>query len=266
MSEGPLKSTRTYTFAEAAKVDSLASQALTVVASRSPHNAAKVYHELVLQLADGVRSMEMGAPDDAVATLRDHGCTTEDISDIYIPAAARLLGDEWCRDEVSFADVTIGVARLQAMLRGFEQEWFAKSGRADELHSALLIVCQDDFHTLGAMVVAGQLRRMGVSVRLSIGQTHSERMGLIEDNSFDMVMISASRTENLETTRKLVKNIRTASRGRLKIVLGGSVIEQKVNVKALTGADYVENDPKEALRLCGLKTHHQGAGLSEIRS
>ena len=245
--------------------DVLAPQVLSVVASRSPHNAAKMYHELVQQLAAGVRSMEIGAPEAAIAKLRAHGCTSEDISDIYIPAAARLLGDDWCRDEVGFADVTIGVARLQGILRDLEREWFRTSDPLAATGAALVIVCQDEYHTLGATVLAGQLRRMGISVRLSMGQTHSERMDLIENNDFDMIMVSMSRTENLESTRKLVKNIRSACKGRVPIVLGGTVTERKIDLQALTGADHVVNDPKEALRLCGLKTHHKGARLSEIR-
>lgn len=266
MSEAPNRAARTQGSVGNDTVDALASQVLSVVASRSPHNAAKMYHDLVLHLANGVRSMEAGAQEQAMDELRAQGCTSEDIADIYIPAAARLLGDEWCRDEVSFADVTIGVARLQAILRELERDLVDKLCPNGKAGSVLVIVCQDEYHTLGAMVVAGQMRRLGVSVRMSVGQTHSERMELVESNEFDMVMISASRTENLETTRNLVKNIRAAARGDLPIVLGGTVIEQNVNVKALTGADYVVNDPKEALRLCGLKTHHQGAGLSEIRS
>ncbi len=266
MSEGPRKATPLQGSVANDNVDALASQVLTVVASRSPHNAAKIYNRLVQQLVEGVRSMERGAQEAAVQDLRRYGCTPTDIADIYIPAAARVLGDEWCRDEVSFADVTIGTARLQGMLRDLEREWMRERPKGPENGPSIAIICEDDFHTLGAMVVAGQMRRVGASVRLMLGLTFSERMEILKEHSFDVVMISATRTENLETTRKLVKNIRTVCGNQLPIVLGGTVIEKNINVKALTGADHVVNDPKEALELCGLKTHHHGGGLSEIRS
>ncbi|MEL7214203.1 MAG: cobalamin B12-binding domain-containing protein [Pseudomonadota bacterium] len=266
MSEGPKKAAPLQGSVANDNVDALASQVLSVVASRSPHNAAKIYNRLVQQLVEGVRSMERGAPEDAIAELRRFGCTTVDIYDVYIPAAARILGDEWCRDEVSFADVTIGTARLQGMLRELDREWLKENPQVPGNGPAIAMICEDDFHTLGAMVVAGQMRRLGASVRLLLGLSLSERLEILSQHSFDVVMISASRTENLETTRKLVKNIRTTCERQLPIVLGGTVIERNVNVKALTGADYVINDPKEALELCGLKTHHQGGGLSEIRS
>ncbi|WP_224826656.1 B12-binding domain-containing protein [Cognatishimia sp. MH4019] len=266
MSEGPKKATPLQGSVANDNVDALASQVLTVVASRSPHNAAKVYNRLVQQLVEGVRSMERGAQDAALQELRRYGCTPTDIADIYIPAAARVLGDEWCRDEVSFADVTIGTARLQGMLRDLEREWMLEQPKMPANGPSIAIVCEDDFHTLGSMVIAGQMRRVGASVRLLLGLTMSERMEIFREHSFDIVMISATRTENLETTRKLVKNIRTTCENRLPIVVGGTVIEHNINVKALTGADHVMNDPKEALELCGLKTHHQGGGLSEIRS
>ena len=266
MPDGQKKAIPLQGFVGSDSVDALASQVLSVVASRSPHNAAKIYHDLVLQLADGVRSMAIGRQEQALETLRAHGCTTEDIADIYIPAAARLLGDEWCRDEVSFADVTIGTARLQGILRDLEKEWLSAHGNDQDNGLALVIVCEEEYHTLGAMVLAGQLRRNGVSVRLSIGASRADHIALIEDTRFDLVLISAARTENLETTRKFIENIRNVAGDRLPIVLGGPVTELTVNLKALTGADHVTNDPKEALDLCGLKTHHQGADLTEIRS
>ncbi len=266
MSEGPKMVTPLQGSVANDNVDALASQVLNVVASRSPHNAAKIYNRLVASLVEAVRAPDATALDGALHELRHHGCTNVDIADVYIPAAARVLGEEWCRDETSFADVTIGTARLQGLLRDLEQEWQKIHQPFPGNGPAIVVICLDDFHTLGAMVVAGQLRRLGASVRVLLGQTQSEQVEIVQNGGFDMAMISASRVENLETSRKLVKNLRTALQKQLPIVLGGTVIEYTTNVKALTGADHVINDPKEALRLCGLKTHLQGGGLSEITS
>ena len=64
--------------------------------------------------------------DGCIAVMQDAilaGIGRDDIADFYIPQLARELGDDWCSDGLSFAAVTIGVSRLQAMLRELGPEW-----------------------------------------------------------------------------------------------------------------------------------------------
>ena len=51
------------------------------------------------------------------------GIAAEAIADRYIPDVAEELGNMWTRDEVTFVQVTIGAARLQAMLRDLGPLW-----------------------------------------------------------------------------------------------------------------------------------------------
>ena len=101
------------------------------------------------------------------------------VADLYIPALARRLGDDWLDDRVSFMEVTLASSRMQGMLRAIGAAWTADLADPAQQGALLLIVVRNEQHTLGAMVLLGQLRRMGVSVRLSVGPEPSELRGVL---------------------------------------------------------------------------------------
>ena len=184
------------------------------------------------------------------------GIAPERICDIYIPAVARRLGDDWCMDELSFSGVTIGAARLQYLLREISPS------NADEVHwdeasqtqTVLLLLARDVDHTLGIMVLANQLRRRGFSVKLSIGENAEDLMTTLSNSKFDAIFVSACQTDDLAGLQGLVTNIRMSLNNSAPIILGGYVAEQNVDVKSLTGVDKVTSVLDEALEFCALKT------------
>jgi len=183
------------------------------------------------------------------------GIAPERICDVYIPAIARRLGDDWCMDELSFSSVTIGTARLQYLLREIgpsnadEVHWDEKS----ETQTVLLLLARDVDHTLGIMVLANQLRRRGFSVKLSIGEDAEHLMTTLSDSKFDAIFVSACQTDDLAGLQGLVTNIRMSLNKPAPIILGGYVVEQNVDAKSLTGVDKVTNVLDEALEFCALK-------------
>ena len=212
-----------------------------------------------------MRDSALGADRDACAAVLhralDAGIARDDIADLYIPELAREMGIDWCEDSLSFALVTIGVSRLQAMLRTLGPEWVGDQSSNPAAPAIMLIVGQDVHHTLGAMVLSGQLRRRGLSVRLMLGTPMSEIADRLAMSSYDAVFISSSTGETLESLRKIVNVIRGASKNPLPVVIGGTILETQTlyDVAALTNADYATNIPSEALELCGLTTKYLGA-------
>lgn len=190
----------------------------------------------------------------AVETALADGLRPDDLADAYIPTIARQMGEKWCSDQISFAAVTIGTSRLQSMLRLLGPNW---TGRAEERHDApaiLIVVLQEVYHTLGAIVLSGQLRRKGVTVKLALGCKPHEVAERIYHTKYEAVFISSSLGETLESLRKIVSAVRTSTGTPPPIVIGGTIldIETAENVIALTGADYATQNPDRALRLCGL--------------
>lgn len=190
-----------------------------------------------------------GAVENALAD----GISPEDLADAYIPTIARQMGEQWCVDQISFATVTIGTSRLQAMLRLLGPNW---TGRSEEQHDApaiLLVVLQEIYHTLGAIVLSGQLRRKGVTVKLVLGCKPREVAERISRTNYEAVFISSSMGETLESLRQVVDAVRASTDTPPPIVIGGTILDVETveDVMALTGADYATQNPDEALRLCG---------------
>lgn len=239
--------------------DTLASRVVSVIASRLSKLKTGADEGFVRRLCNAVQSND---PMDLVrlaADMREAGISKTAIADLYVPVAARRMGNAWCEDEMSFADVTIGTARLQSMLRDLGGVWSGDRDTVSDAPTVLMIVAADEYHTLGALVATGQMRRAGMSVRLSIGNMQSGILDLVETFDFDAIMISGSHGEKLKSLRKLIVNVRHALPKPTPIVLGGVVLELANDVKTITGADHVTDDPQEALRLCGLRARTDSA-------
>lgn len=196
----------------------------------------------------------------AVKDVVAKGTRPEDLSDHYIPAIARHMGDLWSADELSFASVTIGTSRLQAMLRTLGPDQSDLQMRDPNAPSLLLVVPQDVYHTLGAIVLSGQLRRKGMSVKLMLGGKPDDVAARTCRTKYHGVFISSSLGETLESLRVIIDAVRASTDSPPPIVVGGSILDVETveNVTALTGADYATRIPEEALRHCGLndKTHN----------
>jgi MerR family transcriptional regulator, light-induced transcriptional regulator len=260
MTDGTDRSIRTRNAVDVgATVETLASRALGVLASKRITAASLLSERFLDDLGCAVRSLDGGQREAVVRDMLDARIRREDIADFYIPEVARRLGADWCEDGLSFADVTIGVARLQSLLREVGAGWFSDPGLDPEAPGLLVVVLADEFHTLGAMVLCGQLARLGVSVKLAVGQAESDVLRIVASGQFDAIFISASQDERVASLRKLVEKIRAASRRPTPVVIGGSVVTRVTDIKSKTGADHATTDPREALRACGLKASVTGA-------
>ena len=248
MSEGNHKGPSKGGPAAPGSVESLAAQVLSLVASKPAAPASRLDPVLLSDLVDAVAAFDPAKRDVVMAQFRAAGVPDHVVVDHYIPAAARHYGESWCSANMSFADVAIGVARLQGMTRDLA----TRRARTGNAATVLLIVPQDAYHTLGASVLADQIRRLGVSVKLSLGHSVPELQDLLETHHFDAVMISAAACERLDSIRKLVKTVKANAFGAPPVVVGGTVLDQETDIRTLTGADHISNNAQEALRLCGL--------------
>jgi len=229
-------------------VEAFASQVLSLVAANTQALRGALRVDLLEDLIASVMSPDQNTRKRMLTRFRDAGISNASIVDRYLPEAARKLGIAWCEDSMGFADVTIGTARLQSLLRDLRAPQVTKS----EALNALVVVPEDAYHTLGAGVVADQLRRLNVSVHMSLGLPLMVLAELVETHDFNVVLVSASASERLETLRELVNCVRNAMREEVPIVLGGTITNEETDIRTLTGADYVSNNPEEALRACGL--------------
>ena len=170
------------------------------------------------------------------------GCRAVEFLDTYIPAAAARLGTDWVEDRAGFAQVTLGCARLDAlliwadtMLDEFDEAPAAPQGRV------CLIVPAGAQHRLGRHVFAAQLLRRGIAARtLHEGDS-------VDDA--DVVMISASGAETTELLRATVAQARTMGPDPVVILGGGAVRIARPRCDA-AGADIVSDDIDLAVAHC----------------
>lgn len=235
-------------------VDGFAMKALSILSTdlRNSRSASAVLEPLVGELYKAVSDLDPTKAPAVVDKILAVGISAEQIADLYIPVVARRLGDAWCADTMDFAKVSIGSARLQGLLRYLGPNWCA--GRVPPRPNAptcLLIVPQGAQHTLGASIVAGQMRRLGVSVTLEISTSMRDLAYIMSQDPVDAVLVSASSRESLEMIRAIVENVRKFL-GDVPVVVGGNVVTLDVDVASLTGADLATHDVSEAMAFCAL--------------
>lgn len=185
-----------------------------------------------------------------VQSLRHSGMKVSEILYDAIPAIARQLGDAWLSDSVSFTTVTIGCARLQSLLMQLNSAPAqTRSSTQKNRQSCLIIVPEGAQHTLGALVLSKQMRDAGTHVKLELDAAPAQISNVSRSQTFDAILISASKSESTETLREMVSATRHKA-GQSKVIIGGGILEQNHDLVMATGTDYVTNDWQYALKLC----------------
>lgn len=254
-------------------LDDLAAQALAQVADRARARRADPDGSAVDRLYAAAIGADLRACSEVARALIADGLPAERICDVHIPATARRMGEDWENDDLPFSTVTIGTARLQGLLRELDLDLERRDGHAagGEVGAIMLVVAPGADHTLGALVLASQLRRRGPSVRLSLGESPEAMAAAVVGTRFDAVFLSASIAGSLPHLARAAATIRAAVPVPPPLVLGGALVAFGGGVAAwaaedaatemtgdvagggaFAGIDHVTCDLDEAMRLCGL--------------
>jgi methanogenic corrinoid protein MtbC1 len=208
---------------------------------------ARLYDVIV---ADNLTSLNL-----LLASMRRAGIRDEDITDFYAPVIARQLGHAWTDDRLSFVQVSNASARLQNLLHRLDMTWFnpLAFNRRAVPGEICLFVPQGVQHTLGATVLAGQLRRAGCLVRMALDLQLEDISNFVRQPDTAGVLISASRAESLGFLEKVVEKVRDGD-AKVPVLLGGNVLDRKEDVAAAIGADYSTSNWQDALTICKKRT------------
>ena len=159
----------------------------------------------------------------AVETLTSRGLQADAIVDYCIPRIARNYGQEWANDSLSFATVSVGCAHLQLVLKHIIQErgFSILDGGGKCI---LLAAVAPEQHTLGALILADQLRRLDYSVKMCLGTSPEELIKTLLENKFHAVLFSASSLEAAQISTQCVNQIRQNYAYQPLVFLGGSIL------------------------------------------
>lgn len=189
---------------------------------------------------------------EVVKDMRHARISTLQIAEAYVPTVARRLGDDWLADRIDFAAVSIGSARLQGLLRRLGPDWGLPRGAKCHSPPAYIVGVPDGVqHTMGATVLAGQLRHRGLSVHLDLEMTVESLAEKVGNDRYSGILISASAAAHLEPARKLVECAKNESRDT-PVIIGGIVLDHAADIKRQTKADLVTSDVYDAMRHCDI--------------
>lgn len=234
-------------------LNDIARWALALLAARRANGTPRVRSDLMQVLHSAVIDPDPAPLDACLAMLVRERVGAAAVADLYVPDLARRLGEDWMEDRLSFVQVGLATARMQAMLRAIGCAWSADAAAPGAERSVALIVPQDEQHTLGALVLLGQLRRLGVTVRLMLGPAPGEVPPMLQRGGMGGVLISVAGTGKLAHVGDLVKEIRRDGPQGLPVVVGGAVLQSDIESVRSLGADLVTADLHAALRACGIE-------------
>lgn len=221
----------------------------TVANEPNPLNR-RVLESYVQQMFEAVLHPDQNTLRTVVRSMQKAMVPRVQIAEIYVPIVARRLGDAWVADVLAFGAVTIGAARLQGLLHQLSADWHMPSIAGTENRARYLVGVPDGVHhTLGACVLAGQLRHRGLGVHLEVALTAPILASLQKDETFAALFLSASTKGDLESLGKLVETSHLLSRGT-PVIIGGTILEQVDDILSVIPADLASSDLQEALAFC----------------
>ncbi len=201
----------------------------------------------VKQFARLVLSHEEDAAFVAIHSLRAREVSIDRIFLELLAPTARYLGELWDDDLCNFTDVTVGLGRLQRVLR----ELSPALGRSVE-HPAqgrriLLLPGPGDQHTFGLLMVAEFFRRAGWDVTGGAWTADVDVAALVGAEWFDVVGFSLGAENHLQALADCISALRHAACNReLKVLVGGPLFGVHPEFMARVGADGMTIDGREA--------------------
>ena len=197
-------------------------------------------------------NLEAGRLTQEVDRLLEAGVAVESIYIDLLAPTARLLGEMWERDECDFVEVTMGLWRLQEVMREIGSRYPSlrqKSGPPGRM-SALFAPLPGDDHSFGALMIDEVFARAGWNSEAIPLPQRRELLDSVSRRSFDIVGLTVTRDCQAGVLRNLIQALRKVSANpQLAIIIGGRFVDADPDVVAEVGADGTGADARTALRV-----------------
>ncbi len=186
----------------------------------------------------------------SVDQWRAKGLSTVSICIDLLAPTARELGVMWTDDRCDFAAVTIGLGRLQRLLRQYGPGLGTTVEHPVNGRRILLAQPPDEQHSFGLSMVAEFFRRDGWEVLGGIGGAVHDPSSQVATEWFDVVGFSIGSELNLDWLRERVVKVRAASRNRsMVVIVGGPLFNANPSWMRSVDADGSSQDGSHAPEL-----------------
>lgn len=177
------------------------------------------------------------------------GISAETIFIQLLAPAARRLGEEWTADRLDFLDVTMGLWRLQEVLR----EVAARSSPTTDGASSRRVLFSPmpgDQHAFGTAMIDECFTRAGWHSDLLVEPSRTSLLSNVADAEYDLVGLTVSCDCHIGQLTSLIVAIRNVSRNpNVRVMLGGRLLIENPELVRLVGADATASTAIDALDL-----------------
>jgi len=197
-------------------------------------------------------ALQITAVDDAGArhTIDAHRARGVSVESIYcdlLAPAARRLGEWWEDDRCDFATVTVGLGRLQRLMRELSPAFGAEVPHPVNGRRVLLVRAPDEQHSFGLSLVGEFFRRAGWEAVSGDGGAPADPIDAVRREWFDVVGFSAGSEAKMGWIAPCIKSLRRASRNRnICVLVGGPVFSLIPELVAKVGADATTPEARHA--------------------
>jgi methanogenic corrinoid protein MtbC1 len=218
--------------------------------------------EIVEAFAALVLNDEVTSLNAFIERLNAQGASFEVLFLGLLSATARRLGEFWEADIVDFTSVTIGLWRLQELLRAYSPAFQAEGGKLPNGHRALLLSTPGEQHNFGLAILGEFLFREGWAISGGPSLKAREISHLVRSQSFAVAGISLSNERGLDALVSIITLIRRDSCNRgIAVMVGGALFLQRPELVAQVGADSTAADARQGALQAGLLINSLGGPL-----
>ncbi len=183
----------------------------------------------------------------AVTAHRARGVSIDRLYLDLLAPSARFLGELWDADLCTFTDVTVGLGRLQRVLRELSPAFGGSVDHPAAGRNALLLPAPGEQHTFGLVIVGEFFRRAGWSVSGAGWFSGADAGSLVAAEWFDVIGFSLGAEIHLDALADTIRTVKHESCNREIVVLvGGPVFSLHPGHVEAVGADGMTMDGRDA--------------------
>lgn len=211
-------------------------------------SGGQIHPEDIDKFAPLTMDLEADALLDEVETYIGRGVSADSLLIDLLAPTARKLGEYWEEDRVDFVDVTMGLWRLQQVMRDVSARRTPVINGVGASRRSLFSPYPGDQHNFGTMMIEEFFAQAGWDTDILL---ETDRHGLLQRLAaapYDIVGLTISNDCTSEALASLLKAMRSVSRNpNIRVMIGGRVILENPDLVAESGADATANDPRDAL-------------------
>lgn len=205
--------------------------------------------EQISKITELLLDTEEGAFELAITVLKTHGTSINYIVLELIPEIARKLGEQWAEDTLSFAEVSIGVGKLERAI--YKLDYLFQATQLDKRQNKSILISPypDSQHSLGTLILSNFFTYSGWQVYRPANNGLNAIIHQIESKYHHVLGISISTYEQLKDLPNLIKLLKNKSNNpQIIVLIGGPLYNKSPEEFNHIQADVKAFTPEESVR------------------